>query len=361
MTEIDREVEKVKSDWRMLRSDSGWTRAKAFNPNSRTKKLYETLAKMTKEISKIEKSYMNPKSNQYLQRASKALDVSQSSFEEEANKIRDVLFPKGSVRDKSVNRNIADETLNNIPDESLKKILLREVTLKNASTNRQLEPKPLNFNARSRSMKDVRRSGNNLKFDKRSMNDLRLKSALINEQRTSKEMSTDIERYLEEYISDAEKNFIDKEESKGRSLHSPTGDVAEMLKTLNLESYDIYEIVDCRGDSEGDSPSNNARKIENLRLDNSFRAAGNSNTGGKKVFKEITTQHVSPKRDNDSAREAKGLCFDSSIQTNNKFPLKNNAFLGMGLSALNSNFSTNALSRVLQSEYLKKDVSLKPM
>lgn len=360
MSDIDREVEEVKSDWRMLRADSGWMRGKSVNPNSRTKKLYATLEKMTREISKIEKSYLNPKSNQFLQRASKALDVPQPSFEDEANKIRDVLFPKGNLREKLTDEKIADETLSSIPNDALKKILSRKVSVKNVDTNKQSDTRSLISNPRARKAKHVLKSGNHLssKLDKRKLDEIRSKSTLLNDQRSSKEMCADIERYLEQYINNAEKNFV--EESKTRNLQPSSEDMTEMLKRLNLESFNMYDIADCRNDSEKDFSSNSARRVKNVRLEDSLKAAVNNKTGSRKMFKETTTQCVSPKRVNNSVQD-NGLCFDTSVQTNIKFPSKNNAFIGMGLGALNTDIPTNALSRILQSEYLKKDVSLKPM
>ncbi|XP_076664961.1 uncharacterized protein LOC143367221 [Andrena cerasifolii] len=361
ISEIDREVEKVKSDWRTLRTDGGWTRGKNFVTNIRTKQLYDTLEKMTLEIDRIQKSYLDPKSNQYLQRgARKALDVPQSSFEEKADRIKDVLFPKGNFRGKFGTKKMV-EISNRGPNDTLRATSPCEMSTKDTNTNSQLELRSLVCNTRARNMKTAIKPGNTLSSNFNKRNTIHLKSGFVNSRRASKEMSSDIEKYLNRYISDADEKFTNNEASNTTDLYSSSDDVVDVLKKFDLHSFDMYDIAEYHDDGKKDCPLQNAKNVGNTSLENSVRAKVNDKTESTEVAKDLTTQTLSPIRDNLLMQKNNALCSSTSIQTNTKSSFKDTTFMEMGLRALNTNIPQNSLSRVLQSEYLKKDKSLKPM
>lgn len=357
ISEIDREVERVKSDWRTLRSSTGWTQSKNFT-NARTRKLYDSLEKMTQEIDKMQKSYMDPKSNRYLHRgAMKALDSADLSFEEKASKIKSMLFPKG-------NKRIADGTLNEL--SNMLKTNLSDVSPSEHMPNKKSEKKSLLPNVKSQNCKN------------NSPSNIHKRNASGNNRKNLKKINSDIEQYLHNYINEAEKNFVNKEESKINELEIHSEDVSDMLKKLNLNSFDIYDIA-CNFEenpplqSVGRTKSSaqitmnpkiteeeNVAKILS-RMQSSVQTNMDSKVKSAKIKEEEIAKIVSSREDNHSTEYDNMLNYDTSMQTNTKDIHQNNAFIEMGFHALSNNYPQNALMRVLQSEYLKKDTSLKPM
>ncbi|KAF3421769.1 LOW QUALITY PROTEIN: hypothetical protein E2986_13671 [Frieseomelitta varia] len=354
ISEIDREVERIKSDWRTLRSSTGWTQGKSF-ANARTRKLYDSLEKMTQDIDKMQKSYMDPKSNRYLHRgAMKALDpADRLSFEEKASKVKSMLFPKD-------NNKIVDETLNEL--SNVLKTNLSDVTPSEHIPNKKIERKSLLPNKQSQNGKN------------NSPSNVHKRNTSANSQKNLKKINSDIERYLHNYINEAEKNFVNKEESKIKELGIHSEDVSDMLKKLNLNSFDIYDIVH---DFEENPLSQNVGRTKSSvqiiiepritedvakissRMQSSVQTSMDSKVENVEIKDEIA-KIVSSKED-DHSTKYNMLNYDTSIQTNTKNIPQTNAFIEMGFHALSNNYSQNALMRVLQSEYLKKDTTLKPI
>ena len=141
-----------------------------------------------------------------------------------------------------------------------------------------------------------------------------------------------------------------------KELDVPTDDIANMLKKLNINSFDLYDI-----DNSEDFPQSfpQQEKLKSIKKENSIQTLDQKIENTK--IKEVPTKMLSPKEDNNnpSTQYNDKINNDSSIQTKNMY--KDNAFIEMGLHALNNNYPRNALCHVLQSEYLKKDTSLKPM
>nr|XP_012149821.1 PREDICTED: putative uncharacterized protein DDB_G0286901 [Megachile rotundata] len=322
VSEIDREVEKVKSDWQILRSNNEWMQSK-YLANPRTRKLYDTLEKMTREIDKIQTSYLDPKSNHYLQRgAAKTLDAPEISFEKKAGQIKDMLFPKD-------NKKTINETRNTIQGEMPSK----EIFTNKLSRSRSL-------------LSSKRNSSNKSNFNKQKIN--------ATDQKSLRKMGSDIQQYLENYISDTEKNFVNQQESNIKEFNTSQDEVEKMLKKLNIQSFDMYDIADSHDEDE-DSPLRNIKRKKNTGT--SARSAVNEKIEKLTANENTVAKNSSLKED--SMRYM--LNANTSVQTSSKSNCNNNAFIEMGLSALNNNLPQDALSRILRSEYLKKDMSLKPM
>ncbi|KAK1116473.1 hypothetical protein K0M31_019004 [Melipona bicolor] len=342
VNEIDREVERVKSDWRTLRSSAGWTQSRNF-ANARTRKLYDSLEKMTQEMDKMQKSYMDPKSNRYLHRgAMKALDpADRSSFEEKASKVKNMLFPKD-------NKKIVDETLNEL--SNVLKTNLSDVTLSEHIPNKKIEKKLLP-NTQSQNGKN------------NSPSNVHKRNTSANNGKNLKKINSDIERYLHNYINEAEKNFVNKEEPKIKELEIHSKDVSDMLKKLNLNSFDIYDIA---RDSEENSLLQSVERTKSsaqITIEPKITEEENVAKILSRMQSSVQTSMVESaeiKKEDDHSTKYNMLNYDTSIQTNTK-NIPNNAFIEMGFHALSNNYPQNALMRVLQSEYLKKDTTLKPM
>ncbi|CAK9825432.1 hypothetical protein ANTRET_LOCUS3440 [Anthophora retusa] len=341
VSDIDREVEKVKSDWRALRTDGGWTQSKNF-ASTRSRKLYNTLEKMNEEIDKMQKTYLDPKSNQFLRRgAMKVLDSSPLlSFEEKADKIKEMLFPNETKK-------MVDETLNDISND-----LLNEIPSKDTRIDRQFQTKSSHSNIQLRTVKSATKLNDNLPLNFNRQN------TGLNNRLNIKKINSDIETYLDKYINDADQNFVNKKESKIKEIDVPSADVTEMLKKLNLNSFDIYNIGD---DCKDNSPLQSGGRIKFAKDQNSVQTTMNEKIENMRVTKEAATENLSLNKDDYLKRYNNILNSDTSIQTNFRSIGGDNVFIEMGSHALNDNFSQKALTRVLHSQYLKKDASLKPM
>ncbi|CAK9810509.1 hypothetical protein ANTQUA_LOCUS6460 [Anthophora quadrimaculata] len=341
VSDIDREVEKVKSDWKALRTDGGWTQSKNF-ASTRSRKLYSTLEKMNEEIDKMQKTYLDPKSNQFLRRgAMKVLDSSPFlSFEEKTDKIKEMLFPNETKK-------MVDETLNDISND-----LLNEIPSKDMRIDRQFQTKPSHSNIQLRTVKSATKLNDNLPLNFNRQN------TGLNNRLNVKKINSDIETYLDKYINDADKNFVNKKESKIKEIDVSSADVTEMLKKLNLNSFDIYNIDD---DCKDSSSLQSGGRIKFAKDHNSVQATMNEQIENMRVTKEAATENLSSNKDDYLKGYNNVLNSDTSIQTNFRSIGGDNVFIEMGLHALNDNFSQKALTRVLHSQYLKKDASLKPM
>ncbi|CAL7944566.1 unnamed protein product [Xylocopa violacea] len=292
---------------------------------------------MTQEIDKIQKSYLDPKSNQYLHRgAIKALDPPPLSFEEKTDKIQNMLFPKET-------KQIVDDTLKTTSNNILRSSLLNGVS----SKDRKFEKKHLPSNVQLQNVKNSTKITSNLSsnFNKQNANP--------NGRTTLKKINSDIEQYLAGYVNEAERYFVNKEEFKIKELDVPSGNVDDMMRKLNINSFDIYDIGD---KCEENSPLLSVERIKSIKKQNSTQTIVDQ--GSEKV-NEVAAINLSSNRDHLAQWDT--LNSNTAIQTNANVAYRDNAFLEMGLQALNNNFSQNAFSRILQSEYLKKDTSLKPM
>lgn len=304
-SEIDREVEKVKCEWRTLRADNRWTEGKNY-ANARTRKLYDTLERMTREIDKLQTSYLNPKSNQFLHRgAVKTLDHPRITFEEKAEKVKDMLFPKDP------GQAITDETFKNDFGDP------REHSAKHVrSTGTTFDKKSHAFDAKRRV-----KSTNSTLEDANTVH-----------RRSKKKM----DEYLEKYMNEVEKNLTNSEKSK--ELNVSTEDVTSMLKRFNMNSFDVYE----------NSPLPSAERMSSGRKRNCLPRGA--------IDRRIGTATVKENCERRNMRNS-----DTSIQTVVNANCEGNTFIEMGLRTLGNNISRGAMSRVRQSEFLKKDASLKPM
>ncbi|XP_076276574.1 uncharacterized protein LOC143207245 [Lasioglossum baleicum] len=327
ISDIDHEVEKVKSEWQSLRSHNGDWRSKTFMSSSTTKKLYDTLDDMTREIERIQKSYLDPKSNQFLQRgATKLLEASESAIQEKADKIKDALFPRTTT--KSTNRKSIDN--------STKHSLLPHGSYTNLSTEKYLGGRSLLTNKQCQRSKPVTRpsSKSTPNFKKGNLCDVLLKS-----------QKSEIEDYLESYITNAEENFKNGE-SRSKQMIPSTDDITEIIKNLNVQSFDMFDVTNDEG-----SILDSVRKGKNIKEEICTQTT--THECAENIKEEFNTDRLSPKVNK------KTLHSDSSVQAGTQ--AESNSFMEMSLQALNADIPENVLSRVLRSEFLKKDVSLKPM
>ncbi|XP_076375588.1 uncharacterized protein LOC117229625 [Megalopta genalis] len=332
--DIDREVEKVKSDWQALRSHGGDSKIKTFLSNSKSKKLYETLDDMTRELERIQKSYLDPRANQYLQRgAMKVLESSEPSFQEKADMIKEALFPKAAPYAKPANAKTADDVTKNA--------LLPHGSYAGLSTEKY---------SAGRSMLGMKQCRKSVARPS-SKSTPNLKKGNSGEV-PAKSQKSEIEDYLEGYISSAERNFRNVESGSNDVLPS-TDDMAEIIKKLNVQSFDMFDATD----DEEPLPETrrDSKDVKDIKDETCTRTRTRARADNAQVSEDLRTEKLSLRENN------KTLCSDSSIQTGVRAERTVNPFMEMSLQSLNVDLPETVLSRVLRSEYLLKDVSLKPM
>lgn len=103
--DIDCEVRKVKTAWQALRDGKTWTKSRDAIGGAGTRKLYDALEKMTRNIDKVQRNYTDSRANPYLHKSAtnilKTASGKRPTLEEEAKVIRGLIFPERGTGTKS--------------------------------------------------------------------------------------------------------------------------------------------------------------------------------------------------------------------------------------------------------------------
>lgn len=266
-SDIDHEVEKVKSAWQALRAERNWTKGKNCTGSAHTKKLYETLEKVTCEVDRIQERYMDSKANHYLHKSATNIlkTASKPSLEEEAKIVRDIIFPKRKAKIASKIFNLKNFDTEMITkdvakmrfDETTEDILNKQ-SIKNTFPSKHI--------AKSRSV-FTNAYGYNIDNDNISTTlnicdknkdaigtttdatDLAFKD----DNKTRRKIKSSIEKYLQNYGDNIYK-LHDIEEQTGKEylqdIKSSASDIANILASHNIGLYGLYENFEKRDDSE---------------------------------------------------------------------------------------------------------------
>ncbi|KMQ93516.1 math and lrr domain-containing protein [Lasius niger] len=284
---INHEMEKVKSAWQALRAERNWTKGKDCIDNVHTKKLYEILEKMTCEVDKIQGRYRDPKANYYLRKSA-----------------------------------------TNVLKTAMSTISLNTCDKKQDTTTDTME------------------------------------LAFKDDGKTRMKIKSSIEKYLQNYSDNIHKPR-DIEEKKGeerfQDIKSSASDIADILASHNIGSYGLYENFENRDDAY-DSEDCTSERDKNF-------PCSNIATNTTQVTCVDTIQDDKRIRDNTFLENTESYRNDirptkvdvKSIGTSRRSNLascSDNAFIKMGLNVLEKNLSRDKLSQILQSEYLKKNLSL---
>ncbi|KYN22865.1 PREDICTED: uncharacterized protein LOC108758819 [Trachymyrmex cornetzi] len=370
--DINREVEKVKSAWQVLRGEKDWTKGKDRVDNVQTKKLYEMLEKMTCEIDRVQRSYMDPKANRYLHKsANNVLKTSKPSLQEEAEIMRNLIFPDRKARTKSAFSILRNEDSKTIGkdmarirfDEGVENILTDKQLNKNfLSSNYTAKKQSINTEAQEYDIPDDIRSIHTIASNKKqdtAIADM-MKPKFTDESRIRAKIRSSIEEYLQHHTDNIHKSYgiEEKKEEYSQSVKPPSvSDIENILTSHNIGSHMLYENFERHSD---DHDSENYASE-----DDAYRFYSNTATNATQVTSVDTTQEN--RRIQDMSLENTGLYNDirptkavdaksSNIRRHSSATnFQDNAFLKMGL---NENLSRDTLSQILQSEYLRKDLSL---
>lgn len=365
-------MENVKSAWQALRGEKDWTRGKDRIDNDRTKKLYEILEKMTCKIDRVQRNYMDPKANHYLRRsASNVLRTStrsKPSLQEEAEIVRNIIFPDRKARTKSavsyltnVNSEISGKDMARIRfDEAAKDILMDQQLSKNLSK----------YTTKKRSIhtevyeRDIANDIQSVHTIAPNICNKRQDTAVTD---TVKSLSTDdgnkmrmrikssIEEYLQHYSDNVHKSrsVEKKEEERSRNIKPLTNDIADILESHNIGSHVFYEHFEKYSDDSEDYISDEDRPCLNTTT-NTTQMTSVDTIQDRKIRDDTSVENTGLCNDTRATKAVDVKSFDIRRQSS-VTNCQDNAFIKMGL---NKNLSRDTLSQILQSEYLRKDLSL---
>ncbi|KAI4487715.1 hypothetical protein M0802_011905 [Mischocyttarus mexicanus] len=309
LNNIDRNVERVQTNWEQFQKHHD-RRKERYMFNPRMKKLYEMLENTTCDRNKIKENVNSINDQNILSKNSKFFKNSKKIDQCDIERIKNMLFPK------------QDEL----------------TTFKSTTTNNDSPSKEFQEDILGKEKRDIVKQ-QSLLTEKRlwNINDiLNYDSNLLNphkndclNNKTSRKVKTDIDKYLEDYTTNFNKIDIVKQKNVTMKIMESQNDIQDNSNQNFNYSFCVSE-----------EDINNFEKdvIETSLKDNDFE----ENKG--------------------SANETKNID-EKSIETFNEFDeklSKENAFVKIGCNDLN--LPKNVLNKVLQSEYLKKDLSsLYPM
>lgn len=369
LNNIDHEVERVKSAWQALRAERNWTKSKDCIGSINTKKLYETLEKMTCEVDRIQKRYMDPKANHYLRKSATNVfkTASKPSLEEEAKIVKSIIFPK---RKEKVESDISH--LKNFDTEIISKDTAKlrfDETIENILTNKQLTKNTFSSKhiAKNRS---VHTNTYNIDNDTVSANTIALntcdkiqdittdpmKLTFKDDSKTRMKIKSSIEKYLQNYSDNINKTR-DIGEKKGeeyfQDIKSSATDIANILASHNIESYELYENFEKRDDTYDLEDYTN----EGNKNFSSSSIATNTIQADKRICDSAFLENTESYKNDIRPMKVDAKSIGTSRQLN-LASCQDNAFIKMGLNVLEKNLSKDKLSQILQSEYLKKNLCL---
>jgi len=364
--DIDREVEKVKSAWLELRGEKDWTKGKDRTDNVQTKKVYETLEKMMCELDRVQRNYMDPKANRYLHKsANNVLKMSKPRLQEEAEIIRNLIFPDRKARTKSASilRNKDNKTI----DKDMARIRFDE-GVENILTDKQLNKNFLSSNSAKKQSIHTEAHEYNILDDKRSIHTIAnkkqdtamMKPKFIDENRIRAKIRSSIEEYLQHHTDNIYKsyNIEAKKEEYSQNVKSPSiRDIENILASHNIEPNMLYENFERHSDdydSENYASEDDAYRSYSNTVTNATQMTSVDSVEENRKIHDMSLENTELYNDTrpTKAIDAKSFKIRRHSSATN---FQDNAFIKMGL---NENLSRDTLSQILQSEYLRKDLSL---
>ncbi|KAI4478822.1 hypothetical protein M0804_011568 [Polistes exclamans] len=306
---IDRDVEKVKTNWEQFQKHHDRRKEKyIFNP--RMKKLYEVLKTTACDKNKIKKNVDSTNDQDILSKNSKSSKHSEMIDQRDVEPIKNVLFPKQDQL------TIVKSTTTSIDLSSRE---LKEDILGNEKRD-IVEQQSLFTEKRLRIINDI------LTYESNLLNPY--KNDSLNN-KTSRKVKTGIDKYLEKYTTNFDKlNTIEQKNVTIKVMESQN-DIQEYFNENLNYSFCVSE-----------------ENINNFEKDGIETSLKNNDFGENK----------------ESANETKNID-TKSIEIFDEFNeklSKENTFVKMDCN--NLSLPKNILDKVLQSEYLKKELfSLYPM
>lgn len=363
---IDCEVE---STWRALREGRDWTKEKACIDNTCTTKWSEVIEKMTRDMDKIQKRYLNPRANRYLYKSATNVFKTapgKSNFDKNAEIARSIIFPKKKTRLKSADINRSRNFDINMISKDMAQTRFDKAT-KNISTDEHSNENLLlsQFTTKTRSI-HTNAYARNIDNDIGSVHTIanncdEKQHASVTGQtfkddgakRTS--IKAPIHEYLQNCIDEVRKlpNIEeDKAEERLRDIKPLANDIANILTSLDIGSFEFYEDLEKRDHICGDTQESAREDSEEPNIATNITQIMPVDTIRRN---QIVNENASPENNSEfiNAKTA-----GTSKQSNTTDCEDNFAFIKIGLNVQNKNVPKDKLSQILQSEYLRKDLFL---
>lgn len=356
-TDADLEVENAKSAWQALRGERDWTKGRDRVDNARVKKLYEILEKMTCEIDRVQRNYMDPKANCYLHKSANNVlrTDKRPNLQEEAEIVRGVIYPDRKAKLVSHLRYVDSEIVGTDAararfDGAAGNILADK---RHKSSKCAAKRRSVGTNANKQ---DIVAGARSVHAIAPCVSTCNKKGDAVNRTFADGKMrariKSSVEEYLQCYGDNVHKSRGIEEKERSRDASLAASCIADILTSHNIGSRLLYETFEKRSGS-CDSDDYTSENDEN-------RSSSNTALDATRVTSVDSIQEIGKIRSNTSFGST-GLCNDtrstaldarrSSSVTN----CQDDVFIKM---KLNKKLSRDVLSQVLQSEYLKKDLSL---
>ncbi|XP_011867278.1 PREDICTED: uncharacterized protein LOC105561686 [Vollenhovia emeryi] len=354
----------------MLRGEKCWTRGKERTSSARTKKLYEMLEKMTCEIDRVQRNYTDPRANPYLRRSATNVlrQGDKPNLREEAEVARSVIFPDRKARTKSagtclrnvdseiIGKNMARVRFDEAAEFDAEKLLRPKYTAKKRSIHTDTHEHGIANDVRS--AHTIASNSYNEKRD-RAVTDT-AKPTFTSGSKTRARIRSSIEEYLQHYSDNIHRprGIAEEEEECSREVKLSASDIADILASHNIGPHvlyknfqgcgDDYDSGDCTSENDEDracsNTAANATQVTSVETARENRKTRDyTSFGNTELYNETRLTKAVDARSFDTRRQ-------SSV-TN----CQDNALIKMGL---DKDLPRDTLSQILQSEYLRKDLSL---
>lgn len=353
----------VKSAWQVLRGEKDWTKGKDHIVNAQMKKLYE----MLKKIDRVQKNYADPKANRYLRKnAPNVLRTgSKPNLQEEAEIARSVIFPDRKARIKSAVfhlRNVDSEIISKDMtkvrfDEAAENISTDNQSHKNLSSSKYTAKKlSIHTDAHDRNVaRSVHTIASNICNKKRDTAVTDIMKPTFTDTKLRARIKSCIEEYLQCYSDNVHKSRGIDKDKRSRDVKLSASDIADILANHNIESDVLYENFEKYSDySDGYASENEDRSCPNTTSNATQVMSADTIQENRKIRENTSFENMGLYNDTRFTQATDARSFDIQTQSS-ATNCQDNAFIKIGL---NKDLSRDTLSQILQSEYLKKDLSL---
>lgn len=372
-SDIDREVQRVKSAWQALRGEKDWTKGKDRIDNARTKKLYEMLEKMMYEIDRVQKNYMNSKANHYLHRSATNVlrNSSKPTLQEKAEIMRSVIFPdrkakaKSAPRLKNVDSEVTGKDAAWIRFEAAENILTDKRPHKNFLSSKK---RSVHTEAHQRDFANdigsvyATASNINEKRPDTAVTDIMKPKFTDTSNKTKARIKSSIEEYLQRYcgnIHESRNSIREKEEkypsSRFQDVKASASDIADILASHSIEPHVLYENFGKHSDGYDSEDYDQDRSCSNIANTTVTQVISVDTIRANKIYDNMTFENTALCNDARPTEVIDTRSFDN-LKQSSVTNCQDNTFIKMGLNK--NSLSRDMLSQIMQSEYLRKDLSL---
>ncbi|XP_032691239.1 uncharacterized protein LOC116853952 [Odontomachus brunneus] len=354
---VDREVEHVKSAWRALREGRDRRKERARIGNASTTRWSKIVDRMTRDVDRVQKRCLDPWASRCLRKSASDVfraGMSKSSLEEDSEVARSTIFPKGkaSFQSASLNRS-RNFDVDPIDWDTMR---LHEAT-KDITTDERSNEDSLSSQRTTKMRPDACTNARNI--DVRSVHTIvssrserrdATRAALRDVGATRASVRASVDEYLRNCVGELRRKLPDIEEDKAeerpRDVEPSANDIADMLASLNIGSRGLHDdfFLEKRDDAGVDTE-------ESAREDR-WNAA-------QTTFADTIRQDRIV-NDDKSVEDSSSELVDarSALKQSSATSCEGDAFIKIGLNVLNKSVPGDKLSQMLQSEYLRKDLLL---